>query len=97
MSGGIAVGEVAIPPSSNHAPGAHHDRAYRHFVRLQCALSAAQGFFHPKLVHPKFVHPEFVGGSQWPAASGQLPENQFSVPGSQFSAESLGFETARPF
>src|SRR5208283_4442497 len=29
VSGGIAVGEVAIPSSSNHAPCAHHDGSHR--------------------------------------------------------------------
>jgi hypothetical protein len=47
MRGWIAVGEVAIPSSPNHTPGAHHNRSHRDFARLQRALSAAQGFFHP--------------------------------------------------
>ena len=50
MSGRIAIGEVAVPSSPHHAPGAHHDCSHRHFARLQRALGAAQGFFHPQLV-----------------------------------------------
>lgn len=66
VSGGIAVGKIAIPPTSHHAPLAHHDRSHRHFARLQGALGRAQGFFHPK-----FVGPEFVGCSgQWSVACG---------------------------
>src|SRR5208282_3463246 len=64
VSGGIAVGEILIPASSDYAAGAHHDRSYRHFACLQGALGAAQGLFHPKL----------VGESQLSVASGQLPE-----------------------
>jgi hypothetical protein len=40
MGGGIAVGEVAIPASPNHAPCAHNDRTHRHFAGLECALGA---------------------------------------------------------
>ena len=65
-------------------PNAHDDRSHRYFAGFQGALGAAEGLFHPK----------FVRGSQLSAASGQLPENQFSVPGSQFSDASLGLETA---
>jgi hypothetical protein len=46
----IVVGKVAIPASSHYATGAHHHCSYRHFARLQGALRAAQGFFHPKLI-----------------------------------------------
>src|ERR1017187_8691408 len=60
MSGGIAVGEVAIPSPSNHAPRAHHDSSHRHFARLQCALGVAQGFLHPKLVGGKLVTRKLV-------------------------------------
>ena len=59
VGGGIAVGEILIPSSSDYASGAHHYRSYRHFARLQGALGAAQGFFHPQ-----FVGPKFVGGSR---------------------------------
>ncbi len=50
VSGGIVVGEILIPSSSDYAAGGHHHRSYRHFARLQGALGAAQGFFHPELV-----------------------------------------------
>jgi hypothetical protein len=64
MGGGIAVGEVAIPPSSQHAPGVHHDRTHRHFAGFERALGAAQRFFHPKLVGGKIVRESLVGGEQ---------------------------------
>ena len=47
MSRGIAVGNIAIPASSYHFPGAHHDRSYGDFPCFQGTLSAAQGFVHP--------------------------------------------------
>ncbi len=50
VSGWIAVGEVVIPPSPNHAPSAHHDRSHWNFARLKGALGATQGFFHPEFV-----------------------------------------------
>jgi len=85
MSGWIGVGEVAIPSSSNHAPFAHHDRSHRHFTRFQCALGAAEGFFHPEFVGPEFVGAKFVRGEQLSVTSGGLPEasSQFSVPRSE--------------
>jgi hypothetical protein len=55
MSGGIAVGEVAIPSSSHHAPGAYYDRSYRHLARLEGTPRTAEGFFHPKLVGGPFA------------------------------------------
>ena len=50
VSGWIAVGEVAIPSSSNHTPFANHDRSHWHFARLQRALGAAESFLYPKFV-----------------------------------------------
>jgi hypothetical protein len=50
VCGWILVGEVAIPSSSHHAPGAHHNGSHRHFARLQCALRTPEGFFHPELI-----------------------------------------------
>jgi hypothetical protein len=35
------VGEVAIPSSSHDAPVAHHNRSYRNFAGIECALGAA--------------------------------------------------------
>jgi hypothetical protein len=75
MSGWIVVGEVAIPSSSNHAPCAHNDRSHRHFARLQCALGAAEGFFHPRFVRRKIVSGKFVSGEQLSVTSGELPES----------------------
>src|SRR5258708_5414029 len=51
VSGCIVIDEVAIPSPSNHAALAHDDRSHGHVARLQSALGAAQGFFHPKFVH----------------------------------------------
>jgi hypothetical protein len=75
MSRRIAVDEVAIPSSSNHASFAHHDRSHRHFARLQRALGAAQGFFHPKFVGGKLVGGNFVSGEQLSVTRGWLPES----------------------
>ena len=60
MSGWVAVGEVAIPSSSNYAPSAHDDRSHRHFTGLQCPLGAAEGFFHPKFIGRRPVRRKFV-------------------------------------
>ena len=73
VSGWIAVGEVAIPSSSNHAPLAHRDRSHRHFASLERALGAAESFLHPKFVRRKLVRGKFVSGRQfsfhqWPVA-----------------------------
>ena len=75
MSGWIVISEVAIPSSSNHAPCAHNDGSYGHFARLQCALGAAQGFFHAKFIGRKFVRGKFVSGEQLSVTSGGLPES----------------------
>jgi hypothetical protein len=64
VSGWIAVGEVAIPSSSNQPPCAHDDCSHRHFARLECALSAAERFFHPNFVGRKLVRRKFVRGEQ---------------------------------
>jgi hypothetical protein len=63
VSAGIAVGEVAIPASSDQPPAAHYDGSYRHFTRLQCALGTAEGLLHPEFVGPTFVRTELVSGA----------------------------------
>src|ERR1700682_3909567 len=73
VSGWIAVGEGAIPSSSNHAPLAHRDRSPRRFASLERALGAAESFLHPKFVRRKLVRGKFVRGRQfsfhqWPVA-----------------------------
>ena len=77
VSGWIAVGEVAIPSSSNHAPCAHHDRSHRHFASLERALGAAESFLHPKFVRRKLVRGKFVSGRQFSFTSGRLPKARF--------------------
>jgi hypothetical protein len=56
MSGGIAVGKIAIPSSADHAAFGDDYRADWHFVRLQGTLGAAQGLVHPKLIHLTLVY-----------------------------------------
>ena len=60
VSSGIVIGQIAVPSAADNRTIADDDRAYWHFVRLQRALSAAQGLFHP----------EFVSEYQWSVASG---------------------------
>ncbi len=60
MRGRIAIGEVAIPSSSNYASFTHHDRSHWHFACLQCTLSAAQGFLHPQLVRRELARRRLV-------------------------------------
>jgi hypothetical protein len=64
MRGGIAVGEIAIPSSSNDAPGLHHHCSHWHFTPIQCALRTAEGLLHPKFVG--CVAGKTVGGSILP-------------------------------
>jgi hypothetical protein len=61
VGGGIAVGEILIPSSTDYAAGAHDHCSYRNFARLQGALGTAQGFFHPQFVGAKLVGAAFVG------------------------------------
>jgi|HubBroStandDraft_6_1064221.scaffolds.fasta_scaffold242716_2 hypothetical protein len=77
VSGWIAVGEVAIPSSSNHAPLAHRDRTHRHFASLERAPGAAESFLHPKFVRRKLVRGKFVSGRQFSFTSGRLPKARF--------------------
>jgi hypothetical protein len=46
VSGGIALGQVAIAAASNDYAAAHHDGAHRNFTGLQRALRGAESFFH---------------------------------------------------
>ena len=87
VSAGIAVGEVAIPASSDDPPAAHYDGSDRHFTRLQCALGTAQGLLHPEFVGPTFVRTELVSGEQWSITSGRLPAKP--VLSSRFSVKSV--------
>jgi hypothetical protein len=77
VSGWIMIDKVAIPSLSNHAPLTHHDRSHRHVARLQRALGAAQGFFHPKFIRSRLVRRKFVSGGQFSFTSGWLPKARF--------------------
>jgi hypothetical protein len=57
VSGGVAVGEIAIPSSSDNGPFGDHDCSYGDFACLQRTPGTAEGLFHPELVHS-------VGSSQ---------------------------------
>jgi hypothetical protein len=91
VSGWIAVCEVTIPSSSNHAPFAHRDRSHRHFASLERAPGAAESFLHPKFVRRKLVRGKFVSGRQFSFTSGRLPiaRFRFSVfsPGARLGPE----------
>jgi hypothetical protein len=50
VGGGIGVGEVAIPASTNDLAGMNHDRADGDLAGFQGALRRAQGFLHPEFV-----------------------------------------------
>jgi hypothetical protein len=50
VSGGVVVGQIAIPASSYHVPFAQNDGSDGHFAGIECALGTAQGFFHPKFI-----------------------------------------------
>ena len=50
MSGGVVVGEVAIPTSSHDTAAEHDHGADGHFAAIECALGAAEGFGHPQFV-----------------------------------------------
>ena len=79
VSGGIAVGEVAIPSSSNHAPCANDNRSHRNFTGIERALRAAQGFFHPKLVRGKLVRGEQLSVTKWQVARKLVLSFRFPV------------------
>ena len=87
---GIEVGQVAIPTSSHHAPAAHDHCSHRHFARLERALGAAQGFFHPKFVGGRLVSGKFVSREQLSVTKRRVAGKQFSVLGSQFPEERTG-------
>jgi hypothetical protein len=46
----IAIGDVAIPSTSDDLPAAYDHRAYGDFAGFERALGGAQGFLHPKFV-----------------------------------------------
>jgi len=65
MSGGIVVGDVAIPSAADDAAIAHDHGSDRNLSGFQRALGGAQGFFHPQFVVAEFVVREFVGCGHW--------------------------------
>jgi len=52
MSGGIAVGDVAVPSPPHDFCRANYNCAHRDLSNLEGTLGTAQSFFHPKLVGP---------------------------------------------
>ena len=81
VGGGIAVGEVAVPASSDDAATMDDDGPDRDFASFESALRRAQGFFHPEFVRRTCVGVDFewfrrrlVGRRQLRVTSGQSPE-----------------------
>src|SRR5579863_3337923 len=50
MSGGVRVGDVAVPPAGYDLFAANHDRSHGDFPGFERTLGAAQGLFHPEFV-----------------------------------------------
>lgn len=50
VSGGIAIGDVAVPAAADDVSIAYNDCAYGNLVHFQGALGAAEGLFHPEFV-----------------------------------------------
>ena len=55
VGGGIVVGEVAVPASSEDAATTDDDGSDGDFAGFESALSRAQRFLHPEFVGPGFV------------------------------------------
>ena len=55
VSGGIEIGDIAIPASTDDLSRVDDDRAYGDLARFQCALGRAEGFFHPELVGGRWL------------------------------------------
>jgi hypothetical protein len=55
MGGGVAIADVAIPPTSYDLFSAHYNCTHGHLTCFQRALGAAQRFFHEKFIYQKLI------------------------------------------
>jgi hypothetical protein len=50
VSGGVVVGEVAIPSAGDDLVVVDHDGSYGDVTRVEGTLGGAESFFHPEFV-----------------------------------------------